>query len=427
MRFDILILAHQGIEQPSVWQSWYGKADPNLVFLHFLTPRRTRVDGFVEQHRLRRKNGDPVYMKRTNWGSFSIVLETLTAMEVIMEHHCAPHGILFITSGSDIPIQHPSVLDDQYLRPLHPLIPNYMYVAALPDDFHAYSQFQHHQWMGLRYSYLREHILSKLRMDRMGTLYDCWQKCLYIYIHTQIPPDETWCGVITGHPLPPGYVLSTMVVFPPSSKSPVTWNDFTEEKHCYKSVFNIQPDKSQYFHCSTLQDLLQSVYINRTHGIPREFSLVNRYAIFFRKVAESVEIPSSFLDQLWSRLPARGPIPRELPIPFLTTLPRQQFVISRQEASRNARSLAVAHQTLQLLRNHPIRDSDFWKMLLRTTNMQQQEFVRLYRPYQRPGKEEHPQHDVPRQKTRSSIFFLDPSPTWQEARMVAFTPYREDP
>jgi len=246
--------------------------------------------------------------------------------------------MLYILSGYDIPIRDPTQLQTpefiRHITTIHPTVPDCVYGG----DGAAGQPFVHSQWMGLRFSSLQKLLLPFLRskISYKNFLIKLWKECLKIHLQFNIPPDESWWGVVykfNGLPQPLGGVFSTLVPFQPSTSaiSPITWTSFTEDVHYYKSFFETDYDSGEFFyHTSNLKTLLEMIHFQI---IKKEFTTrdVNSRALFFRKIAPTVTFPVNFLNYLWGRSTNEQ---WKLEFFTLPEIPKQQRREKRQEIQK---------------------------------------------------------------------------------------------
>jgi len=287
--------------------------------------------------------------------------------------------MLYILSGYDIPIRDPTQLQTpefiRHITTIHPTVPDCVYGG----DGAAGQPFVHSQWMGLRFSSLQKLLLPFLRskISYKNFLIKLWKECLKIHLQFNIPPDESWWGVVykfNSLPKPLGSVFSTLVPFPPSTSaiSPITWTSFKEDVHYYKSFFERNYENGEfYYHNSNLRTLLEMIHFQI---IKDEFSTadINSRALFFRKIAPTVEIPVYFLNYMWGRSLFTNERWR---LEFLTlqNIPQQQRQAKRQEK-----------QKVQKLRNKLSTVLQYMKLLQtsRKDSLQQQQQQLTYPPRQ---------------------------------------------
>lgn len=113
---NILILAHDGVAYPDLWELWLSQFIPEnfSLTINVLTNRTiayTHSIDFCDKYRLHDGRGRPVFLKKTSWFSFSLVVETMKAFDTIAHKFPAQsNGIVILTSGTDIPIRSPNHL-----------------------------------------------------------------------------------------------------------------------------------------------------------------------------------------------------------------------------------------------------------------------------------------------------------------------------
>uniref|UniRef100_A0A6C0K4V8 Core-2/I-branching enzyme n=1 Tax=viral metagenome TaxID=1070528 RepID=A0A6C0K4V8_9ZZZZ len=390
--YEFLMLAHGGVTQPNVWDLWMEKTNKGTTRLHVVSNRRLSPslhfsEPFCNKYRLTTgiEKPIPIYMNKTSWGSFSIVVETIRSIKIIMDKHpIEEDGMLYILSGYDIPIRDPTQLQTpefiRHITTIHPTIPDCVYGG---DGAAAGQPFVHSQWMGLRFSSLQKLLLPFLRskIKYKNFLIKLWKECLKIHLQFNIPPDESWWGVVykfNGLPQPLGGVFSTLVPFQPSTSaiSPITWTSFTEDVHYYKSFFETNNGEF-YYHKSNLRTLLEMIHFQIIKDC---FSTanVNSRALFFRKIAPTVTFPVYFLNYLWGRSLFTN---EQWRLEFLTlqNIPQQQRQAKRQEK-----------QKVQKLRNKLSTVLQYMKLLQTSRKdsfLQQQQQQLPYPPRQQQFKQ----------------------------------------
>jgi hypothetical protein len=98
----VLILAHQGIQNPNIWISW-SKSDPkHPIQLYVVNEDKSIIpqDGFTLLD---------IPLIPSTWGSKEIVINTMTAFKEIVNKKPKP-TIIYLVSGYCLPIQQPNFL-----------------------------------------------------------------------------------------------------------------------------------------------------------------------------------------------------------------------------------------------------------------------------------------------------------------------------
>jgi len=107
----ILFLAHDGVSQPDVWESWrsyslQSTSDNILFYVHSPISSPEYCKEFCDKYRL------PISFGETRWCQVSLVFEFLRALESIVGKHNKTSASckIYLVSGNDIPIKNGSLL-----------------------------------------------------------------------------------------------------------------------------------------------------------------------------------------------------------------------------------------------------------------------------------------------------------------------------
>ena len=114
----VIFLAHKGISQPHLWDEW--KSGEMDIAFYVYTNKLLHKDyihskDFCDKYRPLNKYGNEIFLGDTQWGSFSLVYETLKAWHYVCDTtNVKSNDLVFLVSGDDIPVRSASVLLQQH-------------------------------------------------------------------------------------------------------------------------------------------------------------------------------------------------------------------------------------------------------------------------------------------------------------------------
>lgn len=281
----IIFLAHKGVSQPHIWEKWKSMC-PKEIGMTFqvytnpvLHPDYTGSTEFCNLYRPRDENGQ-VFLGPTEWGSFSLVFETLKAWFRLTEHLSdEDDSMVFLVSGDDVPVKHPSVL---------------LQSRWYNNDLICYIKYgdywNHSQWMGCLVSSIRKY-LPKLSFsippsDKcMRKLIILWKKVLHLEsaFEFSVNCDELFLPVLDRR-LPErmdSRRVSYYYMHSRQSASPIEWTSLRQKRNVYLNPFGMILKK----------DLVQVIS-------PLVYD--EEDVLFFRKVLPSCEMSVPFMRRLWA-------------------------------------------------------------------------------------------------------------------------------
>lgn len=285
----IFFLAHEGISQPQVWEEWrqLSKTVPGIrVYYHVLTtPTILQAQPFCAQYAMEDMTIGP-----TRWGSFSIVAEMIKGFQAIEQQYRRRDGkgIILLTSGTDIPVRHPSNL-------IHLTLDNDDIVRHVIGPENSQIPYVHSQWMGIRFSSVARYFA---KIDMFILFVECMEVIHQSLLKTgnTYHPDEFFYSII--RPIPPSRssYLHMNCGLPKHISIPAYWTSLATPQ--FVSHFTLVPPRP--YNKVTLAQILFEL-----KALFQQAAQVNsekyKTVFFFRKISPSVVFPAGFfVDYLWN-------------------------------------------------------------------------------------------------------------------------------
>lgn len=280
----VIFLAHKGVSQPHLWEEWMSSSptDISIRFYAYTNPilhrNYSHSQEFCDKYRPRDEDGNAIFLGPTQWGSFSLVYETLKAWSHVCHAPDAdPNELVFLVSGDDIPIRSAQVL----------LQPNWRNKDFVCHKRSSHQDIWHHaQWMGLRISTIRK-ILRRVPLDNVDRLVDMWKRVLEIEpkLDYNISSDELFLYVLNQQqPRMPSRCISFYLFAPGNVLSPIEWKSFLGKRKVSLREHDIKLN---------LHEVLLDLEYNRMGGGDYD------YILFFRKVMPSCSISIELIYKIW--------------------------------------------------------------------------------------------------------------------------------
>lgn len=336
----VFFLAHNGISQFQLWKDW--KALSETTNIHFRVLTKPEYAQTEQTELVRKQNNQPVYIGQTKWARFSIVYETLVGYFYIAQESLrkgwTDDTIVFLVSGTDIPIRHPHQMFD--------LITNDLVCYTKPSQEH--DVYFHSQFISLTLGTIKHVLLRKIGLVLSRPLdkkkiHDWWEPVMrqmtrYRDINTIVPDMIFLNGIFTKSD-EIGDKHCTTISFASSDKlnSPITWDQ--EEKIVY---FTELVSKKFYIKV----DLEQILYICQFLKRRRPF------LFFFRKVSSTITIPSSFMmENIWVDRPPDVSFNQLLSTNVYYPTQEQEKSLHQAQTRQRQQLTKAARQQLQDLKN----------------------------------------------------------------------------
>lgn len=315
-RAIIIFLAHDGVNQPDIWEHWLSfanKEDKERIHIYVHAPE-DKHKWFEKKYSINNiPQGPTLSFGKTGWCSPGIVYEHLCALKKAYDYHSRVHGsecVYYMQSGADVPV-----------KPCSMLLQNeYSIVWGFPT---------HIQWLCLNDAHAKLLVSSPpaaeepnpllIRLDPKTGRYKQTNTFNYFVLKREtkpvkpVPkgcPDETFIGAALNYRKAFREIQQGVTTFPSfQSKFDASPIDWTDNQHSCTIVFpnlvisnDLKSYESQYNSMTLIKfDRSDNIYRITLHGILLNCRLLEGPRVFFfRKVNKSY--PFDKTDKIWSLL-----------------------------------------------------------------------------------------------------------------------------